>query len=255
MIIAVINQKGGVGKTTTAVNLADLAARAGYAVLLMDTDSQANCADALGLDSGPELYKLLVDEQPLESLVISSARPNLDLLRSDKSTLLAENIVQGRDFREYCLSNALDAYAYDLVLIDCAPSAHVLHTAAMVASDYILVPAELAQFAVKGVFEIQRTLKSIQRMTTTNCQLAGILPTKLNRSRDESHEQLSNLADIFGGLVWPPIPVDAKVEKANRVGKTLAEYNTQSPALIGYKAGQKRVGGYQQAFERLRELL
>lgn len=253
-VVAIINQKGGVGKTTTAINLADLAAVAGYQVLLMDTDAQANCADGLGLETGPEMYRLLVDEDPLDSLVIE-ARPNLRLLRSDKSILLAETIVQGRDFREYCLANALEGHPYDLVLIDCAPSAHVLHTAAMVAADFILVPTELAQFAVKGIFEVNHSLASIQRLTSSRCQFGGILPTKLNRSKDESHAQLANLVDVFSGLVWPPIPTDAAVERSNRAGKTLREYRPATPALTGYKAGLDRVGGYEQAFQRLQEVM
>jgi chromosome partitioning protein len=254
MIFTVMNQKGGVGKTTTSVMLSALAANSGRRVLLVDLDSQANCSDALGVDSAPALYDVLVDEKPLDELIIE-ARPNLFLLRSDKTTLLAENIIKGRDYSEYALANALENYDFDLVILDCAPSARVLHTGALVAADYLIIPTELATFSVKGIMEIERTLKSARKMTTSNCQLAGILPTKLHRSNSEYRAQRANLEEIYGAIVWPPIPVDAKIDVAHRKGLTLMEYAPRSPALIGRKEGRKYVGGYHQAFERLIELV
>jgi chromosome partitioning protein len=252
MIFAILNQKGGVGKTTTSVIMAALAVQAGYRVLLVDLDPQANCSDSLGVESAPSLYESLVNERPLQDLVIE-ARPNLFLLRSDKTTMLAENIVKGRDYSEYALANALENYDYDLVFLDCAPSARVLHTGALVAADYLIIPTELENFSVKGIVEVERTLKSARKMTTSNCEIAGILPTNLNRRKQEYQAQLANLAEVYGKLVWPPIPTDAKIDVAHRKGLTLLEFAPKSPALIGRKEGKKYIGGYRQAFERLLE--
>lgn len=250
MIVSILNQKGGVGKTTTAVTIADLAARHGYKTLLVDLDAQGNCSDSLGIEKGPDLFNVLVASQPVDKTAVH-ARQNLELIRSDKSTLQAENIVQGANWKEYVLANALENHPYDLVILDCAPSAHVLHIAAMVCSDYLIIPTQLSQFSAAGVIEVESSLKFARRMTATNCEILSILPTMLNRSIDESHSQLDNLVDQYGGLVWSPIPTDAKIIRANRHGQTLTEYAPKTPALTGIKVGQARIGGYNHVFNDL----
>jgi len=251
-IISILNQKGGVAKTTTALNLADGLARSGVRVLLIDLDPQANCADGLGLEPGPDVYRLLIDEQPLES-VTHQARPNLVIIRSDRTTIAAKTALVGMDFREHVLANALEAHPYDAVIIDNAPSMDVLQTAALVASDYLIVPTLMAQFSVKGIYDAEKTAGGIRRATASNCQIVGILPTAYDRR--ENSEQLRVLVEDFGPLVWPVIPVDTRCKVANRKGLTLYEYAPTSPALIGYRDGDRRVGGYQSTVQKVMELL
>jgi chromosome partitioning protein len=253
-ILAIVNQKGGVGKTVSAVNLAHGLAVAGCRTLLVDLDPQGNVADCLGLPSGNDLYRLLFPDMglPLEQAVTPSGRENLDVVRSDKSTAtLKISIGSLADRpREYVLDDILQDTGYDVVVLDCAPSIDILHTLAVVAAHYLIIPTRLDQLAVKGVREMLVTLKALARITT--CELGAILPTFYDRTTNESYLQLKHLAETFKEYVWPPIPQDVLCRESTRFGKTLWEYAPQSRALLGYpdRAG-KLVGGYAQVVERV----
>jgi chromosome partitioning protein len=159
----------------------------------------------------------------------------------------------GVTLREYILSDVLESAAYDAILLDCAPSVDLLHFAALVASDYLLIPTRLDKLAVNGVRDALQTLAALKRIS--HCQVVGILPTFYERVTLESHEQLIHLAQTFGRLVLPPIPQDTQCRVASRYGKTLWEYSPQAKALLGYEQGNGRVGGYQQVLERVKEWL
>ncbi len=236
-IITFANQKGGVAKTTSAVNVAHGAALRGYKTLLIDLDSQGNVADSLGLPEGSDLYRWLVDdEEYFQNCSMPSGRDRLDVIRSSKKTEKLKEILSSRNFRERILSIGLTDYEeiYDLVIFDCPPSVDIFQVAALVASDYLVVPTKLDQFAVKGVIEIIRSLDAVMRGTECHCKLAGILPTFFDRVTTESHQQLENLVAEYGNLVWPPIPVDNTCRVANRKGKTLFEMQTPSKAGLAY---------------------
>ena len=225
MIITVANQKGGVGKTTTAVTLASgLAALHGMEVLLVDLDTQGNCSDALGLEKAGDLSEWLLYEKPLAEARFG-ARNKLYLIRSDKTTERLKAVLSGMDFREKILSRRLRDYdkLWDVVVIDCAPSTDVLHTAAMVAADLLIIPSRLDQFSVMGVVETIRSLNTVREMTNSTCQIAGIIPTFFDRVTNESHNQLTALAGAFKNKVWPVIPQDVTCREASRLGKTLWE--------------------------------
>lgn len=249
-IVCVANQKGGVGKTTSAVTLAAGAARRGYKVLLIDLDSQGNVADSLGMDAGGELTMWLVQDMDIWRVAVQ-ARENLDVIRADKTTANLKIMLSGMDFREYTLMNALGKYEYDLVIMDCAPSVDVLHTAALVAADYLIIPTKLDQFAIKGVRESLRSLQAVQHASRSKCQLAGVLPTFYDRVTKESQAQLVNLSEAFRGLVWPVIPQDVNCREANRMGKTLYEYDAKSRAIRGVEETGRLAGGYDAALFRL----
>ncbi|GAB4423273.1 MAG: hypothetical protein Kow002_12800 [Anaerolineales bacterium] len=253
--MAVLNQKGGVGKTTTAVTLASGLARNGYRVLLIDLDTQGNVADSLGLPHGDDLRRLLSPDirSLLEQVITPSGQERLDIVRSDKSTTALKQTLAGVTMREYILADVLENAAYDLILMDCAPSADLLHFAALVAADYLLIPTRLDKLAVNGVRDALRTLAALKRIS--HCQVAGILPTFYERVTLESHEQLIHLVHTFGKLVLPPIPQDTQCRVASRYSKTLWEYSPQAKALLGYEQGNRRVGGYQQVLERVKEWL
>lgn len=251
--LAILNQKGGVGKTTTAVTLATGLARNGYRVLLVDLDTQGNVADCLGLSQGDDLRRLLSPDLrcPLQQAITPTGVTRLDVIRSDKSTTALKQTLAGVTMREYVLADALEEAPYDVILLDCAPSADLLHFAALVAADYLLIPTRLDKLAVNGVRDALQTLAALKRIS--HCQVAGILPTFYERVTLESQEQLIHLAQTFGRLVLPPIPQDTQCRVASRYGKTLWEYSPQAKALLGYQQGKRRVGGYLQVLERVKE--
>jgi chromosome partitioning protein len=255
MTMAILNQKGGVGKTTTAVTLATGLARNGYRVLLVDLDTQGNVADSLGLPHSDDLRRLLSPDLrcPLDQVITPSGFDRLDLIRSDKSTTALKQTLAGVTLREYILADVLASAAYDVILLDCAPSADLLHFAALVAADYLLIPTRLDKLAVNGVRDALQTLAALKRIS--RCQVAGILPTFYERVTLESHEQLIHLARTFGRLVLPPIPQDTQCRVATRFGKTLWDYSPNAKALIGYEHGNRRVGGYLQVLERVKDWL
>lgn len=254
MIISNLNQKGGTAKTTSSLTFAWGAAAAGFKTCLIDLDPQANCADGFGVPTAPDLYHLLIDGQPLDKVAMQPrpvALPKLYLVRSDRTTAQVKALLMAADFREYALANALEGNHFDVIILDNAPSMDVLQTAALVASDYLIIPTLMKQFSIKGVMDAQTSLRAIARATNSHCKTIGILPTLFDRRENESHEQLKNLVDIYGGLVWPVIPTDSRVTVANRAGKSLYEYAPKSAALQGYPHNGKRIGGYNAALQRM----
>ncbi len=262
-VVAVANQKGGVGKTTTAVTLAHGLARQGERVLLMDLDPQGNVADCLGMDAGHELARLLNPIAPefLRNCMVESGRPNLWIVRSDKSTAALKQSLAGMDFREFSLHRAIgekdaDSMLFDVVVLDCAPSVDVLQTAALVAADWLVVPTRLDQLAVKGVRDLLVSLADVHRMRRTVCQLAGVVPTFYDRVTGESQRQLMHLAQQFGRLVMPPVPVDTVCREATRAGKSLWEFAPQCRAISGDRQDVGRTAiGYQAVLTRLGKVI
>lgn len=258
VIITIVNQKGGVGKTTTAVNLGHYLALKNYRTLLVDLDSQGNVSDCLGLEEGEDLYYFLSPDstKPLEEVITPSGRPNLDVIRSNKRTLPLETTLNGMDFREYILANAFEELDYDVIVIDCPPGVRLLQTMAIVAAQHMIIPTELEQLSSKGVAAVIQSYKSIMAGSRSSCRLSGVLPTFYERVTKETHEQLDNLVGNLQDLVLPPIPKDVKCKEAVRFGKTLWEYAPKSHAITGIPEGKKKfLGGYSQACQRIEQLL
>ena len=254
MIISLANQKGGVGKTTSTITLADLLARSGYQVLVIDTDVQGHIAISLGLEKSPSLYRLIVERSPIAALK-QSARKNLDIIASDKMTENAKLILTGMPFREQVLADALrypDELDYDLIFVDLAPSLDILHIAALMASHFVIIPTRLDTLSLDGVNEL---IKSIQQLNSQGGKIEGyaILPTFFDRVTRESTINLKALVDAYGAQVWPPIPQDVKAREAPSFGQTLAEYAPHCAALLGYSPRLSQPGGYMAAMVRLME--
>jgi chromosome partitioning protein len=254
-IVCVANQKGGVGKTTTAVTLGHGLARRNLRVLLVDLDPQGHVAFGLGLNKAPGLHRLIIEQKPLDEVVVST-RSNLEAVLSDKSTEGVKRYVTTLNFRERVLLKTLEHTRYDLIVIDTAPSLDVLHVAALVASNWVIIPTKLDALAVDGVNEI---LRSIAEITQSGYPLDGycILPTFFERTTKETMVQLKEVATVFGRHVWPPIPQDTKAREAAAYGKTLLEYSPHSPVVRGYQNGKSNdyVGGYAEVIERMMEVI
>ncbi len=252
-IISVANQKGGVGKTTSAVMLGHGLAMQGYSVLLVDLDPQGHVAFSLGLEKKPDLYRLLVNSEHLAE-VTTPARKNLDAVLGDKNTEAAKRYVTTLDFREGILRHIFQDVAYDVVILDLAPSLDVLHVAALVASNWVIIPTKLDAMAIDGVNEI---LRSIAEVTQQVFSLRGyaILPTFFDRTTKETMTNLRDLVESFPKNIWPPISQDTKAREASAYGQTLWEYSPNTAAVIGYQAKTRRLGGYTMALDRLMEVI
>ncbi len=246
--ITIANQKGGVGKTTTAINLAAGAARQGYETLIIDLDPQGHAGLALGLDKAPALHRWIVGDLPASD-VITEARDNLDIVLSDKQTETTKRYVATLDFREGVITDKLKTLTgYDVVVIDLAPSLDTMHVAAMVASDYVIIPTKPDYLAIDGVNEVLRTIAQVQKQGH-NFEGFALLPTHFDRRTKETLTNLKELASSFPNNIWPPIPDDTKVREASAYGQTLWEYAPKTPALIGYESNDNRVGGYNSALK------
>ena len=250
MIVSFANQKGGVGKTTTAVNLGYALANRGHKTLIVDTDPQGHVALALGLEKSPGLYRLVMEDESARK-VAELARPNLWIIPGDKRTEKAQRYLAAVDFREHVLANLLNDSFWDVILIDLAPSVGVLHVAALVASDWVCIPTKLDALAADGVNEI---LRSYAEIANHGGQVQGysIIPTFYDRTTNETREQLRALVKAFGDNVLPPVPADTKAREAASYGKTIWEYAPRSAALNGYHNGRATsIGGYIDVLTRL----
>jgi chromosome partitioning protein len=256
--IAISNQKGGTAKTTTSVTLAHKLAMEGRQVLIIDTDVQGHATLAMGLDKAPGIYRMVQRFQALpETLLMVNARERLDVLPSDKTTEPAKRILAGVDFRERVLADTLQELdGYDVAVIDCAPSLDVLHVAALVAADWLVIPTKLDYLAVDGVNEVLASLAEIKKRSEHAPELLGILPTFFDRTTNETMMQLRSLVDSFGDLVLPPIPVDTKLREAPAYGETVWEYAPSTRSVVGITGnnGSQR-GGYLDFIDRVEKVL
>lgn len=247
--LAMINQKGGVGKTTSAVTIAHGLALAGARVLLVDLDAQGNVADTLGLEKQGGLYSLLFGGgQP----ITPSGRERLDVVVGDHTTVEAKERLTGRSFREYVLKEALEELDYNVCVLDVAPGVDILQMCALVVCDGFLVPVALDHLAVVGARDALSSAVRLGQRRKAECgAFLGILPTFWERTTKESHEQLQILVEQFGRGSWPPIPLDVKAREAPAYGQTLWEYAPDCRALMGVVIENQRRGGYRQVLVRL----
>jgi chromosome partitioning protein len=249
-ILTLANQKGGVGKTTTAVTLAHGLAMAGQRTLLVDLDPQGHVAFALGMDKAPGFYRLVVDEEPLSNVVIHS-RECLDIIPGDKKTEKAKRTIVISNFPTEIMARLLKNAPYDIIILDLAPSLDVLHISALMASNWILIPTKLDAMAVDGVNEV---LRSMGEVAERGHRLGySILPTFFDRTTRETVVQLRALVETFNGHVWPPIPQDTKAREAPAFGKSLWEYSSGCPAIVGYGGGIE--SGYISTMRRVMEVI
>ena len=258
VIIPLTNHKGGVLKTTSAVTLGHGLAQRDVTTLIVDTDPQGHVAFSLGLEKSSGLYKLIVEEEPLDSVVIE-ARPNLYIVPGDKRTEKVKRYVNSLDYREDVLADVLTgAKRYKVILLDMAPSLDVLHVAALMAADWVLIPTMLDTLAVDGVNELLSTYAEAIRHGA-HVKGYSILPTLFERTTGETMLQLRELVKHFGSHVWPPIPEDVRAREAPAYGKTLWEYTPTSAVIAGYHpdadANKPPVVGYTSALNRLMEVI
>lgn len=240
-VIAISNQKGGVGKTTTSVNIAVGLAIRGYKVLLIDTDYQASCSVALGLDQtydNKSIYAALVDLAPIQDCIIPTGRKNLDLIPSTQHLVGAEIELVNVAGREHILSEKLEVIKplYDFIFIDCPPSLGIVPINSLTAADSVLIPLQCEFFGLEGLEMLLDTIKILQTRLRPSLYVEGILMTMYDPEVELSRRILALMRTTFSQEVFDTfIPFDPNfIESTANQIPVIASGNKNSMGLQAY---------------------
>jgi chromosome partitioning protein len=238
-VIAISNLKGGIGKTTTVVNLGAGLALKGARVLLVDVDAQGNLAMALGVQPRRTIYELLVDGAQAADCVLN-ARPNLDLIAADQALLGVQPIIAQRPDWSRVLEQGLRPLfgVYDFILIDSGGSLTVLNTNALVCASDVLVPTAVEHFSLKS---IDLLFSQVARVKGHNGGIRMIIPTMYDPRMRQSGELLDALRRRYGTLVAEPVRVNVRLSEAPTLGRTIYEYDPRSRGAADYALLVERV--------------
>ena len=250
-ILAVANQKGGVGKTTTAINLGTALAAVGERVLLLDSDPQGNASTGLGVARAMRrrtLYDVLMDGIPVAEAVVKTALPGLDLLPADPDLSGIEVELGQTPRRSYRLRDALAPiraeHTYDYVLIDCPPALSLLTVNAMTAADAVLVPLQCEFFALEGLTQLLRTIDLVRGSLNPGLEIQGLVLTMFDRRNSLSAQVARDVRDHFGETVYETvIPRNVRVSEAPSYGKPALIYDLKCAGSQAYiKLAREVVG-------------
>jgi chromosome partitioning protein len=246
VIYAVANQKGGVGKTTTAVNIAACLAEAGSRVLLVDVDPQANASGGLGIRAGdrPTTADVLLDGLPLEGAVVSTSVPNLDLVPSSPDLAGAAVELPSRPGRERLLAAALapvrDRYRY--VFLDCPPSLDLLTVNALAAADRLIVPVQCEYYALEGLSRLMETVTAVQERLNPGLRVTGMLMTMHDSRTRVSGEVIGEVRRHFPELAFRTVvPRNVRLAEAPSYGEPVIRYDPHCAGADAYFEAAKEV--------------
>ena len=239
-IIAIINQKGGVGKSTTAINLGAALGEMGKQVLLVDLDPQGNCSSGLGVEKSliqQCIYDVLLNDVPLEEVIIPDIAEGLDIAPATINLAGAEVELVSEMARENRLKDAVGSMRgkYDFILIDCPPSLGLLTVNALVAADKLLIPIQCEFYALEGVTKLLESMKRVKSRLNPTLDIYGILLTMYDSRTTLSKQVVDEVREYFGRLVFTtPIPRTVKLSEAPSFGQPITQYDPKGRGALSY---------------------
>jgi chromosome partitioning protein len=239
-VVTISNQKGGVGKTTTAVNLSASIAKTGKRVLIIDSDPQGNATTGLGFSKSAQtvgLYDFMLGSATVDTAAVETEMSGLFLMGATKELIGAEIEMYLEDNREYLLKKRLDEVRdkFDFIFIDCPPSLGFLTINAITASNYVLVPLQCEYYALEGLSQLLDTLKAVKKSLNTDLKIIGILLTMYDARNNLSSQVQEEVRGHFKGTVFDTvIPRNVRLSEAPSYGKPIIIYDAQSRGARSY---------------------
>ena len=240
-IVAFLNQKGGVGKTTTCVNMAGYLATMGKKVLLLDIDPQGNASSNLGIEkeSKPKtIYNVIVDDNTIEEVILPTKLNNLDIVPSDVDLAGAEIELVQMNNREKVVRNILKKIKdkYDYICIDCPPSLGLITVNALTACDSVLIPIQCEYFALEGLSQLMYTIKLVKKHLNENIDVEGVVLTMKDNRSNLGHSVAQDITKYFGKKVYKTIiPRNVRLAEAPSFGEPIVLYDPKCTGAIAYK--------------------
>lgn len=243
-IIAVANQKGGVGKTTTTINLSAALAEAGYRVLVVDLDPQGNASTGLGIEQSDReftTYELLLEDIDLKDIIQSSTIEDLAIIPATVDLSSADLELVSNEKRSFLLRDALrqtqiDEFEFDFILIDCPPSLNLLTVNAMIAANTVLVPLQSEFFALEGLSQLMLTIREVRQAGNRDLRIEGVVLTMYDKRNNLSQQVEQDARDNLGNLIFKTvIPRNVRLSEAPSFAMPVLTYDSTSKGALAYR--------------------